>query len=87
MAKSAQEKFNEYMAESRETADAVREMVDTSYDLYKSYGHAAGYLQSLVNDLISELPKARRAELRNKLYAQAQKHKNELLLKTVKESA
>jgi hypothetical protein len=87
MAKSAQEKFNEYMAESRETADAVREMVDTSYDLYKSYGHAAGYLQSLVNDLIAELPKARRAELRNKLYAQAQKNKNELLLKTVKESA
>jgi hypothetical protein len=87
MAKSAQQKWNEYLDESRETADAVREMVDCSYDLYKSYGHAAGYLQSLVNDLIRELPKARRAELRNQLYGQAQKHKNELLLKTVKESA
>jgi len=86
MAKSAQQKWNEYLDESRETSDAVREMVDTSYDLYKSYGHAAGYMQSLVNDLIRELPKTRRAELRNKLYAQAQKHKNELLAKTIKEA-
>jgi hypothetical protein len=86
MAKSAQEKFNEYLAESRETSDAVREMVETSYDLNKTYGYAAGYLQSLVVDLISELPKARRAELRNQLYAQAQKQKNELLAKTIKEA-
>ena len=86
MAKSAQQKFNEYLDESRETRDAIREMVDTSYDLHKSYGYAAGYLQTLVGDLIAELPKARRAELRNQLYAQAQKQKNELLLKTVKEA-
>ena len=86
MAKSAQQKFNEYLDESRETRDAIREMVDTSYDLHKGYGYAAGYLQTLVGDLIAELPKARRAELRDQLYAQAQKQKNELLLKTVKET-
>jgi hypothetical protein len=86
MAKSAQQRFNEYLDESRETRDAIREMVDTSYDLNKSYGYAAGYLQTLVGDLIAELPKARRAELRNQLYAQAQKQKNELLSKTIKEA-
>jgi hypothetical protein len=85
MARSAQEKFNEYLEERRETSDAAREMVDTSYDLYKSYGHSAGYLQSLVVDLISELPKARRAELRDQLYRQAQKQKNELLANVIKE--
>jgi predicted alpha-1,6-mannanase (GH76 family) len=87
MAKSAQQRFNEFLDESHETSDAVREMVDSSYDLHKSYGNAAGYLQSLAIELIAQLPKAKRAQYRDQLRRQAQKHKNELLAKTIKESA
>jgi hypothetical protein len=87
MAKSAQEKFNEYLDECRETSDAAREFVDRAYDNYKSYGYACGALQSMICDLIGELPKARRAELRNQLYSMAQKQKNELLAKMIKETA
>jgi hypothetical protein len=86
MAKSAQQRFNEFLDESRETSDAVREMVNSSYDLYGSYSHAAGYLQSLVGELITELPRARRAQVREQLYQQAQRNKNELLLNSVKEA-
>jgi len=86
MAKSAQDKFNEYLDECRETSDAVREFVNVSADNYKGYAYAAGALQIIVSDLIAELPKARRAELREQFYRMAQKQKNELLLKTVKEA-
>jgi hypothetical protein len=79
-------KFNAYLDESRETRGAVNEFVETSYDLYKSYGHSTGYLQSLVGDLISQLPKAKRAEYRAQLLRQAQNQQNELLSKTIKET-
>jgi hypothetical protein len=87
MPKSAQEKFNEFLDECRETSDAVREFVDMSYDNHKSYGHAAGALTTIVQDLIAELPRAKRAAMRDRLYGMAQKQKNELLLKSIKESA
>jgi len=86
MAKSAQQKLNEFLDESRETSDAVREMVNSSFDRYQSYSHAAGYMQVLVGELINQLPKSRRAEYREQLYRQAQKYKNEALIKTIKES-
>lgn len=84
--KSAQQKFNEYLDECRETSDAVNQFVESSYDNYKSYGHAAGALITIVCDLIADLPKAKRAEMRQRLYNLAQKQKNELLAKTIKEA-
>ena len=83
--KSAQQKFNEYLDDYQETQDAVREFVNVSADNYKGYAYAAGALQTMIADVISELPKARRAKLRDQFYTMAQKQKNELLMKTLKE--
>ena len=86
--KTAQEKFNEYLDESRETNDAINEFVKASYDNNdRNYSYAAGYLESVIKEVISELPKARRAEIRNRFYDMAQKQKNELLVKAIKETA
>jgi chemotaxis protein histidine kinase CheA len=85
--KSAQQKFNEYLDECRETSDAVSEFVETSYDNYKSYSQAAGALESMVKDLISELPKARRAEIRERFRKMARDQQNEITFKQIKESA
>jgi len=87
MARSAQDKFNAYLDECRETNDAINEFVKASYDNNdRTYSYAAGYLQSMIKDVISELPKARRAELRKKFLALAQTQKNEFLIKTLKET-
>jgi len=88
MARSAQDKFNEYLSESRETNDAINEFVKASYENNgRSYSYSAGYLESMIKEIVSELPKARRAEIRNRFYDMAQKQKNELLVKTIKETA
>ena len=87
MSKSAQQKFNEYLAECRETSDAVSEFMRASNENYGSYSYAAGSLETIVKDLISELPKARRAELRERFYRMAQQQKNEALFKQMKETA
>jgi hypothetical protein len=87
MARSAQDKFNDYLNESRETNNAVNEFVQASYDNNdRTYAYAAGYLQSMIKDVISELPKARRAEIRKRFLDLAQTQKNELLIKTLKET-
>lgn len=78
MAKSAQDKFNDYLAECRETSDAVNELTNRSYDEHGNYAYAAGFLGSILQDAISELPKARRADFRNRLYKQALKFKKEV---------
>lgn len=87
MARSAQDKFNEYLDECRETNDAVNEFVKASYENNdRSYSYAAGYLESMLKEVITELPKARRAEIRKRFLDIAQTQKNELLIKTLKET-
>ena len=87
MARSAQEKFNEYLDECRETSDAINEFVKASYENNdRNYGYAAGDLESMIKDVITELPKARRAEIRKRFLDVAQTQKNEHLLKSIKES-
>lgn len=88
MRKSAAQKFDEYLDECRETSNAVSEFVKASYDNNgQTYSYAAGYLESMIKDLITQLPKAKRAEMRNRFLALAQTQKNELLMKTIKETA
>jgi hypothetical protein len=87
MAKSAAQKFDEYLNECRETSSAINEFTKASLDNYGNYAYAAGYLESMIKDLIIQLPKAKRAEIRNRFLALAQTQKNELLLKTIKEAA
>ncbi len=87
MPKSAQDKFSEYLAECRETRDAINEVEKASRENCEgSYAFACGVFSSILGDVISELPKARRAELRDRLYSIAQKQKNELLARTIKEA-
>jgi hypothetical protein len=87
MPKSAQQKFNEYLDESRETRNAINEVESASRENCDgSYAYACGYFSSLLGDVIAELPKARRAEIREQLLRTAQNQKNELLAKQIKNS-
>lgn len=86
MRKTAQQKFNEFLDESRETRDAINEFEAAARENYKSYAFAAGVFATLLGDVIAELPKARRAALRDQLYSLAQKQKNEALFNTIKET-
>ena len=86
MAKSASQKFDEYLRESRETNDAINEFTKASYDNHGTYAYAAGYLESMIKEVILQLPKAKRAELRGRFATLAQTQKNELLLKQIKDS-
>ena len=53
MARSAQDKFNEYLDECRETNDAVNEFVKASYENYnRTYSYTSGYLESMLKDLL-----------------------------------
>ena len=85
--KSAQQKMNEYLDECRETRDAINQLEAASREHYEgSYAYACGYFATLLGDIIAELPKARRAELREQLYREAQKQKNLRLVKIIEES-
>ena len=68
------------------TNDAVNDFVKSSRDNYGDYSYTSGYLESMLKEVITELPKARRAEIRKRFLDMAQTQKNELLIKTLKES-
>lgn len=82
--KSAQEKFNEYLDECRETNEAVNQFVNSSFENYKSYAYAAGSLATIVNDLIRDLPRAKRAAMREQFKRMTDKQNHEFLIKTIK---
>lgn len=86
MAKSATQKFDEYLNESRETSKAINDFTAAAYDNYGNYAYAAGYLESMIKEVILQLPKAKRAELRDRFNTLAQTQKNELLMKQIKDS-
>ena len=83
MAKSAQQRFNEYLDECRETSNAVRSLVDRSYDVNSNYAYAAGFLSTMLQEAIAELPKARREDFRRRLLRQAEKFQQEMVDKQV----
>jgi uncharacterized iron-regulated protein len=72
MAKSAAVKLQEFMNECHGTRAVLKEFADVSKTKFGDYGYAAGYLESMIVDVIMELPKARRdafrAQLHNKAY-------------------
>jgi hypothetical protein len=86
MTKSAQSKFNEYLDECRETSQSINDMVQSSYELYGNYAYSAGYMQSLLAEVIDQLPKAKREGLRNQLRRQAQNDKNAQLANKLREA-
>jgi hypothetical protein len=68
MAKSAAEKMDDFLNECRGTRAVLKEFADISRAKYGDYGYAAGYLESMVVDILMELPKARRAAFREQLH-------------------
>jgi len=86
MRKSAQDKWDKVLSEYRETQQAITEMVTDSRVCHGDYSYACGYLQSLTAELIGKLSKADREYYRAQLLRQAGNHRNEILLKTIKES-
>jgi len=87
MPKSAQQKWNEYLDESREIMAAINEVSNRTNELYEGYAFAAGFLGMTLADAIVLLPKAKREEFRQRLFKQAEKARNEYLLKTIKDTA
>lgn len=83
----ARQTFDQYLAEFRETQQAINAMSDTTHKLYGDYAYAAGYFGSMIADLVAQLPKAKRAEVRAQLLKTADKHQQEFLLKAMKEAA
>jgi hypothetical protein len=84
MARSAQQRFNDGIAEVQETNDAVREFVTASRDNHDSYSYAAGALEGIVLDLIGELPRQRRADMRERFRRMAREQKNQQLMRALK---
>jgi hypothetical protein len=87
MPKSAQQKFNEYLDECRETRDAINELEKSARENNDgSYAYACGVYSTLLAEAIGELPKARRADFRGRMLRMAQTQKNELLAKVISEA-
>jgi hypothetical protein len=82
----ARQTFDQYLAEFRETQQAVNSMTDSTHKLYGDYAYVAGYYGSMIADLVAQLPKAKRAEVRAQLLKSAEKFQSEFLLKTIKET-
>jgi len=89
MTKSAQQKFNEYLEDCQKTTDATNafeKAVQAKYDGH-GYAYVAGYMMMQFREVVSELPKKRREEIRELFLREAKKFEQENLLRTIKESA
>ena len=78
MAKSAQQRFTEYLDEARSTRESIKEFQDAAYENYRSHSYAAGFLESKLVDVIMALPRAQREELRSVFRQQAAKLQKEV---------
>jgi uncharacterized protein YggL (DUF469 family) len=89
MAKTAQQRFNEYLDEreaTRQVVGAFERAVHEKYD-GSGYAYIAGYFMMQMLDAVSELPKARRQEFRALFQREAKKFEQENLMKTIKDTA
>ena len=73
--KSAAVKIGEFLNECRDTRDLLKEFVDASRENHGSYDYAAGYLESLMVDILMELPRARRQQFREQLNSKIKTYK------------
>ena len=51
----ARQTFDQYLAEFRETQQAINAMSDSTHKLYGDYAYAAGYFGSMIADLVAQL--------------------------------
>jgi hypothetical protein len=87
MPKSAQQKWNEYLDESRETMAAINEVSNRTNELYEGYAFAAGFLGMELANAIGMLPKAKREEFRARLIRKAEETRHKILIETIKDTA
>lgn len=85
---SAQSKFNAYLDECRETREALGLFEKAAQDRFDGSGYAyiAGFLMVQLQDAITHLPKAKRAEFRENFRKAAEKLEQEHLMRTIKET-
>jgi len=88
MAKTAQQKFNEYLAECETTRNVLKQFEKAVHEKYDGSGYAyiAGYMMMQLQDAITHLPKAKRAEFRETFLRAAQKFEHENLIHKIKAS-
>ena len=55
------------LAEFKETKEIVATFAKKSHEKYESYCYAAGYFESMVSELIMELPKEKREFFRKQI--------------------
>lgn len=87
MAKSAQQKMNEFFSESDETRAVVKAFSDAAFKNYEGFGYAAGYLESAFVGVVMQLPKAKREAIRREYAELAKRQMDQYLLKQIKEGA
>lgn len=87
MAKTGQQRLNEFWAESDLTRAALKSFSDAAYENYGSHAYAAGYLESSLASVIMSLPKKQRQELRAEFERAALKQREAAMLNNIKESA
>ena len=89
MAKTAQQKWAEYLEECAETGNALNAFERAVQDKYDNQGYAyiAGYMMMQFREVVAELPKARRVEIRERFLREAKRFEQENLMKMIKESA
>jgi hypothetical protein len=87
--KSAQQKFNEYLAECEETRAAVKQFEQAVHEKYDGSGYAyiAGYFMMQMLEAVTHLPKAKRQEFRERFLREAKKFEQENLINKIKETA
>jgi hypothetical protein len=89
MVKSAQQRFNEYLADCDQTQEALGAFEKAVHDRYNGHGYAyiGGYLRIQLQNVIGELPRKRREEIRAHFLKEAQKFEHENLLLKIKDAA
>lgn len=79
--------WDAYLTRCAEQREVVDSMVKASHDRYGDYAYAAGYLQTLVNDLLIDLAPGQRDKVLKQLKKTAEEHQQATLLKVIKASA
>lgn len=67
MAKTAQQKLNEFYDECDLTRSVIKDFSNKSFEEKGSYAWAAGFFESVLVDAIMHLPKNKREEFRKRL--------------------
>ena len=91
MPKSAQQRFNEYLDECKETTDCLQALDRAAQLRYgdrgNHYAYTSGYFFMQLSDAVNRLPKRQRAEFRDTFRRAAEKLEQEALINTIKDAA